>query len=111
MNYELKKKWVWALRSGLYKQGTKFLHVYSDEGRNNTFCPLGVLVDICGEEWVKGDFSAMTIFDEPQILPKNLMKKYGLSSDEVYVITMLNDRSLYSFEQIATYIARNVPGV
>lgn len=41
INPELKKKWLKALRSGEYQQGTNYLRTDQDE-----FCCLGVLCDI-----------------------------------------------------------------
>lgn len=39
-------EWVAALRSGKYKQGQRYLR-----SRNDTYCCLGVLVDIEGVQW------------------------------------------------------------
>lgn len=41
MNQEIKKRWVAALRSGDYKQGTGALR-----NADNKFCCLGVLCDL-----------------------------------------------------------------
>ena len=42
MDQELKNKWVTALRSGDYVQGSGIMR-----DRHNKFCCLGVLADIC----------------------------------------------------------------
>ena len=47
MNPEVKTKWLEALRSGKYKQGTGKLRSTDD-----TFCCLGVLCDIAEQEGV-----------------------------------------------------------
>ncbi len=50
MKKEWADKWVAALRSGEYKQGTRVLRSAQDE-----FCCLGVLCDLVGkEEWEEG---------------------------------------------------------
>jgi hypothetical protein len=46
MNPEIKAKWLEALRSGRYKQGRKKLRPTPD-----TYCCLGVLCDILGDDW------------------------------------------------------------
>ena len=59
MNEDIKKKWLEALRSGKYQQGTGFLQ---KEGR---YCCLGVLCDLfaedddCDGEWVQAATGAM----------------------------------------------------
>lgn len=45
MNPEIKEKWLKALRSGDYKQGSHFLRAADD-----TYCCLGVLCDIYVKE-------------------------------------------------------------
>jgi hypothetical protein len=50
MNPEIKKKWVKALRSRDYQQGTRALHVKRDG--TETFCCLGVLCDLAAKEGV-----------------------------------------------------------
>lgn len=50
MNPEIKAKWVAALRSGEYKQGTCFLKQESDHP--HAFCCLGVLCDIAAKEGI-----------------------------------------------------------
>ena len=46
MNKELLKRWVAALRSGEYKQGTEVLCDYDEDGNAVGFCCLGVLQNI-----------------------------------------------------------------
>lgn len=58
MNKELKTKWIAALRSGEYKQGTNVLR---DE--DNRFCCLGVLCDLMIKEG-KGEWEDEVIKDE-----------------------------------------------
>lgn len=56
MNPEIKQKWVEALRSGEYTQGSEALYRIDE----NSFCCLGVLCDIRRKE-LNQDFS---FFDE-----------------------------------------------
>jgi hypothetical protein len=48
MNPEIKKRWVEALRSGKYKQGTAVLH----DVTSDTYCCLGVLCDIAMQDGI-----------------------------------------------------------
>lgn len=47
MDLDLKSKWVSALRSGEYKQGTEMLH----NPAKDTYCCLGVLCKVMGAEF------------------------------------------------------------
>ena len=49
MNPEVKSKWVTALRSGKYKQGTGQLALENGDG-STAFCCLGVLCDLAVKE-------------------------------------------------------------
>lgn len=51
MNKEIKQKWLNALRSGEYKQGTGCLR------SGNEFCCLGVLTDIYSKETGNGNWN------------------------------------------------------
>lgn len=48
MNPQIKARWIEALRSGHYKQGSGSLRLISDEG-SESFCCLGVLCDLHAE--------------------------------------------------------------
>ena len=50
MEQELKDRWLEALESGDYQKGTGYLKYQAPNG-DTEFCCLGVLADICGEEW------------------------------------------------------------
>lgn len=104
----LKKKWVKALRSGHYRQGKGFLQQI---GRNEVQnCCLGVLCRISG---LKGrNIGTWWVFDgESGSLTHKLSERFGLAPmDEAHLIT-LNDKADSSFEEIATYIERNVRDV
>lgn len=106
MNQKIKKKWVKALRSGKYKQGTEALKfTYDGEAE---FCCLGVLCDIVGDK--------VSIKQNLDIPRNSTLKKVGLptvdkhdpfyDSDSVVVkLARFNDGGM-SFNWIASYIDR-----
>lgn len=65
MNKEIAKKWVEALRSGKYPQGTGRMCA-KGPGKQKSFCCLGVLCDIVkdeiGGEWVHNTACGELIF-------------------------------------------------
>lgn len=46
LNRTLMEKWIVALRSGDYQQGTEALYCYDDDKNSESYCCLGVLQDI-----------------------------------------------------------------
>lgn len=108
---DLKTKWVAALRSGDYNQGTGNLYAH-----NNTYCCLGVLGVVCGvdkEKMLGKSFfgTSQTTYVQDDNYPKMLYwdgrKSFaGRLSD-------MNDGSLegegrFSFLQIADYIEKEL---
>ena len=95
MKKSIADKWIRALRSGKYKQGTRVLH---NEG-NNTYCCLGVL---CKIEGIKSS--------DPQVIAskKNPLKtstgcvdnRYGNTDLE---LTALNDSGLPAYAASLTF--------
>lgn len=108
MNKKIKNKWVKALRSGKYKQGTEALKITHDGDGEAAFCCLGVLCDIVGDK---------VSIKQGLDLPRNsTLKKVGLPtvdkhdpfSDTNGVVVKLasfNDGGR-SFNWIASYIDR-----
>jgi len=97
MNQKIKKKWVDALRSGKYLQGTGFL---LDEGR---YCCLGVLCDVVDtSKWWYGIYS--TYEGHSGALPPFVMGEAGLSGDVEHMLIQVNDEAKYSFNEIADWI-------
>lgn len=105
MNKAIKRKWVKALRSGLYKQGSGKLRSERDEG-DVRYCCLGVLCDILGVE----NFTGMSV---PY---QKALDEIGLDYDEheqindnathaANKLANFNDRGR-SFNWIASYIER-----
>ena len=125
MHKNIMEKWVQALRSGEYKQGSGVLHNTS----NNTYCCLGVLCDIYQQEGNKfnsvseGNWGVetgngwenipATFFDDrPDVLPEVVMRWADIScsagSFDDDTLTTLNDDCGYTFDEIATVIEKEV---
>ena len=96
MNAELKAKWVDALRSGEYRQGTGWLE------RGGAYCCLGVLCAIQDSEW-RGYWTNDSMYTET--LPLNL--NADLADRERRDLADMNDRGK-SFSEIADYIEKNL---
>lgn len=104
MNKEIKQKWLEALRSGRYEQGTGRLR--SNHGK---YCCLGVLEDVVQPEgWLRtggcwknrdkcsGFISHATLY-ESNIPPK-----------VAYYLMSMNDDSGKTFSEIADWIEANL---
>lgn len=117
MNQEIKVKWLEALRSGQYKQ-TK--HRLKDE---KGFCCLGVLCDIYSQEnktpWEKNDGAQEAILNNTKILPITIMQwaeltntdpclRYDPEQADTCALSHMNDTKIYSFDQIADIIEREL---
>jgi hypothetical protein len=117
---DIKEKWLEALRSGRYQQGTKELRSLT-----NRFCCLGVLVDILmPENWKIGENRYYIQESETStalaVLPKSISDTYGLSCTvnihsfyyedreiNVSTLTEANDFGM-SFDEIANIIERDL---
>lgn len=118
MKQEIKAKWVSALRSGAYEQGTGYLKV------NESFCCLGVLCDLHAKE-TSGVWKTDSDAGSPRIaykgqttaLPFEVLNWAGLDDDssspvvivdgEINVLATLNDTGS-SFLYIANLIEKNL---
>lgn len=114
MNQTIKKKWVDALRSGNYEQGSYMLK--SGDGR---YCCLGVLCDLAVQEGVARE-ERTTNTPDPQyyydgaadLLPASVIKWAGLDSnnaqveygDGVVPLSVLNDEENLTFNEIADLV-------
>jgi len=103
MNQCMKKRWVEALRSGKYKQGSSFLQ------KSGSYCCLGVLADIETDgDWVwNEDEQAWEINERVDFLCDDLCSKAKLTDDTQYALGTLNDRGA-TFEEIADWIEENL---
>lgn len=117
MDKDLKQKWLEALRSGKYKQGTGFLR--RGQGGSDKFCCLGVLCDIVRpEDWLpKTDFDGVvcyktatnlgTMYMPPQSVGKLLGDKLFNGVNATQTLASKNDDG-ESFEEIAKWIEENL---
>ncbi len=104
MDKELKAKWISALKSGNYKQGTGCLK--KTVLGENKYCCLGVLCDLINPEiWkdteVNDRFSWNNRTDS---IEGNVTLPSYIQSD----LISLNDAKGSSFEEIADYIDKNL---
>lgn len=107
---EFKAKWVEALRSGTYRQGTTKLAQQNDE--QITYCCLGVACAIEGIPLVALIDRAMpfTVHDYSKPLKVNEFLTKDPDSaegDSHYILTRMNDEGK-SFVEIATWIDENL---
>lgn len=98
MKPEIKAKWVKALRSGRYKQGTGML--YSES--NKAFCCLGVLAKSCG---ILGQRGAEA---KSNIIYDNLADPLELTPSTQILLLHMNDVQGKSFNEIADWIEENL---
>ncbi len=115
MNSEIKTKWVSALRSGDYKQGTGFLR------KNSCYCAAGILCDLysidTGIQWEldigeSGRHSIDGVWNFPS---KDVLTWAGIivdnnSPDFIAYRRVIseNDHHGKSFSEIADYIEENI---
>jgi hypothetical protein len=93
----LQRKWIKALRSGKFTQGTGSLREEQPDGVD--YCCLGVLCEVAGvskRRW------------HQRILPGlHLTRELGLNLDLVWSLADMNDRGC-SFNVIANELERNL---
>lgn len=106
MTPELKKRWVDALRSGMYEQGQKTLRSPS-----NRFCCLGVLCDVVApEEWQAPDDNRPMGFSHMQgkSMPSDgFLSSIDMPWHEAGKLARMNDDGK-GFLTIAEYIEANL---
>ncbi len=119
MNKQIIEKWIAALRSGEYQQGTTGL-----KDKNN-YCCLGVLCDLYVKETGKARWEENTpelmseafislTSEETEFLPLEVVKWSGLEKEDPYVfykdgynsLVILNDVEKLSFTEIANLIEK-----
>lgn len=105
MEKEIKDKWVKALRSGEYKQGSGQLFC----NVNNSYCCLGVLCKITEVPMHEDRYFT---FDDGQhyyaTISTSFQKSVGLSYEQTDELIIMNDSKKYSFHEIANYIEENL---
>jgi len=102
----IKRRWIRALRSGRYTQGTGALH----DDRSNTYCCLGVLSQIVNKKRPKPHYTYThrinNTCDGAELSPK-FMKKVGLDVNIMDILIRMNDENRLNFEQIADWLEEN----
>ena len=119
MDRTLAKKWVTALRSGDYLQGTDYLCStdFAEKDPVESFCCLGVLADIVGipydtqknedfnttQRVYLNDGEETSVADFPT--EEMLLNMGGLKEDMARDLAEMNDHDV-SFAEIADYIEK-----
>lgn len=99
MKQEWKQPWVDALRSGQYKQGRLELH----NTRDDTYCCLGVLQDVCAKGGLVIDEAADSFYLHRSQADEQL----ELSKETQSELAKMNDGGK-SFAQIADFIEQTL---
>ena len=111
MNKRIKNRWIKALRSGEYVQGTDALVTATDAGYDK-FCCLGVLCDVLGLEFVarKDPDYPLLLAGTRQAgnLPRKMRDELGINRSQHMELIDMNDRLRYNFEEIADWISKNL---
>lgn len=104
MNQVVKQKWIDSLKSGNYKQGSRYLR----NPNTGEFCCLGVLCDI----YLKEKKGSWNYFPNTGTLPEDVQKWANLESHNPKTpygkLSVLNDISRVSFAEIAHIIEENL---
>jgi hypothetical protein len=123
MNQDVKGKWVAALRSDKFSQGTGYLNVKNAYESKPRFCCLGVLCELAADEGITtrrehldagrtvtfyGEKGEELSFQE-SVLPTAVREWAGLDAVDPelltgYVASNLNDDMCMSFEAIADIV-------
>jgi hypothetical protein len=105
MDNSLKSKWVEALRSDEYKQGSGVLRRQGQT--KDGYCCLGVLCDITDPtQWVER--SPLYMWGECRCFPPvESMTRWGISYTQAKQLMLMNDNGI-SFSEIANYIESNL---
>jgi len=99
---DIKNRWITALRSGKYKQGSEYLY----DSDTNCYCVLGVLGKVCGYKNPKLDHEG-TFYDKKyfQKIPMNFVGEAD-QNELIMKLVTLNDEKKMSFKWFASYIER-----
>lgn len=106
MKANIKERWLAALRSGDYKQGTDRLRI------ENTFCCLGVLCDLYAQEtktdWIVDEIGNYEFLEGWGALPLDVQDWAQLPQIMGRYISSLNDEGK-RFEELADLIEQEIP--
>jgi hypothetical protein len=94
MNEEIKRRWIEALRSGRYQQGTQYLR------QGDWYCCLGVLCDLYAtDEWTQHEGDDITdpywYLDATDTLPEEVVDWAGLPDENPCVLVEMADGNTY----------------
>lgn len=106
------KRWLKALRSGEYAQGTSYLKWQYRGEKKAEFCCLGVLCDLAardgGPEWKGhnklGSNTAESYMGHTVAIPPDMRFFLAMNQAEVNHLIDMNDEFANNFGEIATYI-------
>lgn len=105
MNKQNIKKWVEALESGRYKQGSSYLATIDNE-----YCCLGVACEVAIENGVpvqKKELENWYSYDSLSEFPPSIVMDWiGIPNEEQYDYTKMNDEMHLSFKEIAEEIRK-----
>lgn len=110
MRQALLTKWLEALRSGKFKQTQMTLMQRSPSKHASSFCCLGVLCRVAGLNisTVARQQAEEASLDEPGgFLSTKALERVGLTEEQMYKLSSLNDQDRLTFVQIADAIERN----
>lgn len=97
----LQERFLTALRSGDYKQGTNHLR------DGDYFCALGVACDVASRNhWELMPDGSYRYLDHADTIPSSIQSAYGLSPEACDQIMDMNDGMGCTFEQIASFIEK-----
>lgn len=111
---EVRQKWVAALKSGEYKQGTESLHRKFEDGGKDEFCCLGVLCDLYAKDHPEVNYLTQDYFDkegnhsiayyqEAALPPQEVMDWAGIDMRYAIELAKVNDEGA-GFPHLATMI-------
>ena len=116
----LKEKWIQALKSGNYKQGTGNLYNI----RDNSYCCLGVLGSLCNisntdlihRSFIRNNYGDSQYDhscpkDSDKLYPSAFKKDFTDLSKEnlAFILSNMNDIEKKSFKEISDYIEKEIP--
>ena len=109
--FELKRKWLEALRSGSYEQGRTYLKYTEFSRQRNSWCCLGVLCKVAElKQENRGDgvwvFSS-ELDSTALLLPLGFRSSIGVTSEQELLLSAMNDHGT-SFLEIADWIEKNL---
>lgn len=99
---EFKKKWLEALRSGDYKQGTSILK------NNDRYCCLGVACSVAGYERTLDSYKTGYIDDKRRFKNVPEILKGGFENPITSELMDMNDSYDKNFNEIADWIEENL---